>query len=80
MHSLEHLASEWYHGLDMDQFSGSWHKFTQHFSGYFSTQGRNIKHLYERWRSFSFDPDTDAIEACICDVCTAAIQARIWSS
>ena len=48
-HTLQHLACEWYHGLDTDQFGKSWHEFTQHFSQYFSTQGTNIKHLHERW-------------------------------
>ena len=41
--------AEWYHGLDTDQFQGQWCEFTKHFSRYFSTQGRNIKHLHERW-------------------------------
>ena len=73
-HTLQHLAREWYHGLDMHQFGNSWHEFTQHFSRYFSTQGRNIKHLHERWRAFSFDPNTDDIEEYIRDVCEAAKQ------
>ena len=73
-HTLQHLAREWYHGLDMNQFGGSWHEFPQHFSRYFSTQGRNIKHLHERWRSFSFDPNTDDIEEYICNVHKAAKQ------
>ena len=67
-HTLQHLAHEWYHGLDLDQFCGQWHEFTRHFSRYFSTQGRNIKHLPERWRTFSFDPATDDIEEYIRDV------------
>ena len=61
-HTLQHLAREWYHGLDIDQFWGQWCEFTKHFSRYFSTQGRNIKHLDERWQKFSFDPTTDDIE------------------
>ena len=73
-HTLQHLAREWYHGLDLLQFGGSWHEFTQHFSRYFSTQGRNIKHLHERWRAFSFDPNTDDIEEYIRDVHEAAKQ------
>ena len=68
------MAREWYHGLDLLQFGGSWHEFTQHFSRYFSTQGRNIKHLHERWRAFSFDPNTNDIEEYIRDVCKAAKQ------
>ena len=56
------------------QFSGSWCEFIQHFSRYFSTQGRNIKHLHERWRAFSFDPNTNDIEEYIRDVHKAAKQ------
>ena len=58
----------------MLQFGGSWHEFTRNFSRYFSTQGRNIKHLHERWRAFSFDPNTNDIEEYIRDVCEAAKQ------
>ena len=71
---MQHLAREWYHDLDMHQFGDSWHEFTQHFSRYFSTQGRNIKHLHERWRAFSFDPNTDDIEEYIRDVRETAKQ------
>ena len=48
-HTLPHLAHEWYHGLDIDDFHENWREFTSYFSRYFSTQGRNIKHLHERW-------------------------------
>ena len=48
-HTLQHLACEWYHSLDIDKFHGNWCEFTTHFSRYFSTQGRNSKHLHERW-------------------------------
>ena len=73
-HTLQHLACEWYHGLDTDQFWQNWHEFTKHFSRYFSTQGRNIKHLHERWQTFSFDPTMDDIEEYIQDVREAAKQ------
>ena len=63
-----HLAHEWYHGLNITDFHDDWHEFNRHFSRYFSTQGRNIKHLHERWRTFSFDPSTDDIEEYIRDV------------
>ena len=75
-HTLQHLAREWYHGLDTDQFGGSWCEFTRHFSKYFSTHGRNIRHLHERWRSFTFDPNMDDIEEYIHDVQEAAKQLR----
>ena len=48
-HTLQHLAHKWYHSLDLHQFHGNWCEFSTHFSKYFSTQGRNIKHLHERW-------------------------------
>ena len=74
-HTLQHLAHKWYHGLRLEQkFHGNWREFTTHFSRYFSTQGRNIKHLHERWRTFSFDPATDDIEEYIRDVREAAKQ------
>ena len=73
-HTLQHLAREWYNGLDMDQFGSNLSEFTRHFSRYFSTQERNIKHLHERWRSFSFDPNTDDIEEYIHNVHEAAKQ------
>ena len=73
-HTLQHLALKWYHGLDLNQFHGNWQEFTTHFSKYFSTQGRNIKHLHERWRTFSFDLTTDDIEEYIRDVREAAKQ------
>ena len=73
-HTLQHLACEWYHSLDLPQFHGNWCEFSTHFSKYFSTQGRNIKHLHERWRTFSFDPATDDIEEYIRDVREAAKQ------
>ena len=73
-HTLQHLAREWYYSLDLHKFHGNWCKFTTHFSRHFSTQGRNIKHLHERWQTFSFDPSTDDIEEYIRDVREAAKQ------
>ena len=46
----------------------------KHFSRYFSTQGHNIKHLHERWRTFSFDPANDDTEEYIRYVKEAAKQ------
>ena len=62
------MACEWYHGLDIDKFHGDWLEFTTHFSRYFSTQERNIKHLHKRWQTFLFDPATDDIEEYIRNV------------
>ena len=70
-HTLDHLAREWYDSLP---FPIAWNDLQQRFSWYFSTQGRSIKHLHDKWRNFSFTPGQDDIEACIRDVKEAAHQ------
>ena len=70
-HTLDHLAREWYDSLT---FPIVWNDLQQWFSRYFSTQGRSIKHLYDKWRNFSFTPSQDDIEAYIRDVKEAAHQ------
>ena len=70
-HTLDHLAREWYDSLT---FPIAWNDLQQRFSQYFSTQGRSIKHLHDKWRNFSFTPGQDDIEAYIRDVKEAAHQ------
>ena len=70
-HTLDHLAREWYDSLT---FPIVWNDLQQQFSRYFSTQGRSIKHLHDKWRNFSFTPGQDDIEAFIRDVKEAAHQ------
>ena len=70
-HTLDHLAREWYDSLT---FPIAWNDLQQRFSRYFSTQGRSIKHLHDKWRNFSFTPCQDDIEAYIRDVKEAAHQ------
>ena len=70
-HTLDHLAREWYDSLT---FPIAWNNLQQQFSRYFSTQGRSIKHLHDKWRNFSFTPGQDDIEAYIRDVKEAAHQ------
>ena len=70
-HTLDHLAREWYDSLT---FPIAWNDLQQWFSRYFSTQGRSIKHLHDKWRNFSFTPGQDDIEAYIRDVKEAAHQ------
>ena len=70
-HTLDHLAREWYDSLI---FPIAWNDLQQRFSRYFSTQGRSIKHLHDKWRNFSFTPGQDDIEAYIRDVKEAAHQ------
>ena len=70
-HTLDHLAREWYDSLT---FPIAWNDLQQRFSRYFSTQGRSIKHLHDKWRNFSFTPGQEDIEAYIRDVKEAAHQ------
>ena len=70
-HTLNHLAREWYDSLT---FPIAWNDLQHRFSRYFSTQGRSIKHLHDKWRNFSFSPGQDDIEAYIRDVKEAAHQ------
>lgn len=70
-HTLDHLAREWY---DTAVIPECWEECKQVFSKYFSTQGRSIKHLHERWRTFAFNPDSDDIEKFIRDVKECARQ------
>ena len=70
-HTLDHLAREWYDSLT---FPIVWNDLQQRFSWYFSTQGRSIKHLHDKWQNFSFTPGQDDIEAYIRDMKEAAHQ------
>ena len=70
-HTLDLLAREWYDSL---MFPIAWDNLQQRFSWYFSTQGRSIKHLHDKWQNFSFTPGQDNIEAYISDVKEAAHQ------
>ena len=70
-HTLDHLAREWYDSLT---FPIAWNDLQQRFSRYFSTQGRSIKHLHDKWQNISFTPGQDDIEAYIRDVKEAAHQ------
>ena len=45
-HTLDHLAREWYNSL---MFPIAWNDLQQRFSWDFSTQGRSIKHLHDKW-------------------------------
>ena len=51
-HNLDHLAKEWYDSLT---FPIAWNDLQQRFSRYFSTQGRSIKHLHDKWQNFLAD-------------------------
>ena len=70
-HTLDNLAREWYDGMAL---TGTWKKFSTEFSRYFSTQGRSMRQLHERWKHFMYHPDTDNIEEYIRDVQETAKQ------
>ena len=70
-HTLDHLARELHDSLT---FPIAWNDLQQQFSRYFSTQGRSIKHLHDKWRNVSFTPSQDDIEAYIRNVNEAAHQ------
>ena len=70
-HTLDHLAREWYDSLT---FPIAWNDLQQRFSRYFSTQGRSIKHLHDKWQNFSFTPGQNNIEAYIREVKEAVHQ------
>ena len=58
--TLDHLAREWYN--DSGSATVDWEEMKQEFSKHFSTQGKSMLNLHERWRKFSFDPAKDDIE------------------
>ena len=70
-HTLDYLARE---GYDSLAFPFTWNYLQQRFSQYFSTQGRSIKHLHDKWRNLSFTFGQDDIEAYIRHVKEAAHQ------
>ena len=45
-HTLDHLVRDWYDSLTLPI---AWNDLQQRFSRYFSTQGRSIKHLHDKW-------------------------------
>ena len=61
-YTLDGLAREWYDQYDMVTLGNNYKKLIDDFSRYFSCQGRSMKHLHDRWRSFEFNPETDDIE------------------
>ena len=72
--TLDHLAREWYNnsGTAIDD----WDEMKQEFSKHFSTQGKSMLNLHERWRKFSFDPAKDDIEEFLRNVQECAKQLK----
>ena len=72
--TLDHLAREWYN--DTGAEITDWTEMKQEFSKHFSTQGKSILNLHERWRKFTFNPDTDDIEEFLRNVQECAKQLK----
>ena len=72
-HTLDHHAREWYDKADCKT---SWKKMKLEFSRYFSTQGRSMENLLNRWKGFKFDPKKDDIEEFVRDVQETAVQLK----
>ena len=71
--TLDHHAREWYDKADC---KGSWSSLKLGFSRYFSTHGRSVKNLHERWKMFKFNPQTVDIEEFVRDVQETAAQLK----
>ena len=57
--TLDGDARQW---LDDITPPATWDDLSAQFTKRFSTQGILIRHLHEKWHSFSFDPSSDDIE------------------
>ena len=67
-YTLDGLAREWYDQYDKVTLGNNYEKLIDDFSRYFSCQGRSMKHLHDRWKSFEFKPEVDDIEEFIRNV------------
>ena len=54
--------------LTLDGDARQWGDLSAQFKNRFSTQGRSIRHLHEKWHSYSLNPSSDDIEMFIEDV------------
>ena len=69
--TLDHHAREWYDRADCKK---TWKALKLGFSRYFSTQGRSVRNLHDRWKAFKFTPYQDDIEEFVRDVQETASQ------
>ena len=69
--TLDKHAREWYDEITIPD---TWEELSKKFAEHYSTQGRSIKHLHERWRTLSFDPTADDISKFISNVRQTAKQ------
>ena len=71
--TLDHHAREWYDKADGKRTRKY---FKLGFSRYFSTQGRSVKNLHNRWKEFKFNLQTDDIEEFVRDVQETVAQLK----
>ena len=71
--TLDHLAREWY---DNANCKDTWKHLKDRFCTYYSTQGKSIRHLHQRWKDFRFVPYKTDIDKYIRDVKEVANRLR----
>ena len=71
-HTLDGAAREWYNITNATTVS--WEEFKKNFNQKYSTQGRTMPELHERWRRFKFRKGVDDIEVFIRNVKETAEQ------
>ena len=71
--TLDHLAREWYDNADCKD---TWKNLKDKFCTYYSTQGKSIRHLHQRWKDFKFVPYKTDIDKYIRDVKEVAHRLR----
>jgi hypothetical protein len=64
-HTLAKWAREWYAEIEVPD---NWDDMKRRFTDHYSRQGRSDKQLHQRWRTLSFNPDTDSIATFISNV------------
>jgi hypothetical protein len=64
-HTLAKWAREWYEEITVPD---DWDEMKKRFTDHYSKQGRSDQQLHDRWRTLSFNPDTDNIATFISNV------------
>ena len=72
--TLDHLAREWY---DNANCKDTWKHLKDRFCTYYSTQGKSLRHLHQRWKDFKFVPYKTDIDKYIRDVKEVANKIEI---
>jgi hypothetical protein len=64
-HTLAKWAREWYQEIEVPD---NWEDMKRRFTDHYSRQGRSDQQLHHRWRTLSFNPETDNITTFISNV------------